>query len=346
MGNRENLEMRMSYVILAQAFTIVGMVLTAVLASAQSLDSLKQEYRRPLSIPFPPNAPYSPQIATLGKKLFFDPRLSGAKNMSCATCHNPSFGYGAPIDRAVGAANVKLGRHAPTALNAAWVAPLFWDGRAATLEDQAAGPVTAPAEMNMSFDTLVPEIKDIAEYNRWFEQLFPGTGVTRENILTAIATYERTIVADWSPFDRWIEGDEDAISGSAKRGFVLFTGKAQCSNCHTGWNMTDNKFHDIGMASDDIGRAKYEPDNPKAMYSFKTPGLRNLTQRAPFGHDGSQENLELIVRHYESGGIQRPSLADEMKPFLLTDSERQDLLDFLRSLTAEKSETPVPVLPN
>jgi cytochrome c peroxidase len=338
--------MRIAFFIIGVLTASAGIAFPAAQAPAQSIDALKQQFKRPLTIPFPPNAPYSLQMATLGKKLFFDPRLSGAKNMSCATCHNPSFGYGAPVDRAVGAANVKLPRHAPTLLNAAWIAPLFWDGRAATLEDQAAGPITASMEMNMSFEQLVPEIKAIAEYNQWFDRMFPGTGVTSANILTAIATYERTIVADWSPFDRWIEGDESAMTVSAKRGFALFAGKAQCAACHTGWNLTDNKFHDIGLAADDIGRGKYEPENPKAQYAFKTPGLRNLTQRAPFGHDGSQENLELIVKHYEGGGIQRPSLSDAMKPFSLTDSERQDLIACLRTLTAEKTETPVPVLPN
>ncbi|MFZ4808266.1 MAG: cytochrome-c peroxidase [Hyphomicrobiaceae bacterium] len=315
-------------------------------AIAQSLDDLKKQYRRPLSIPFQKESPYSPQIATLGKKLFFDPRLSGAKNMSCATCHNPSFGYEAPVDRAVGAANVKVGRHAPTILNAAWIAPLFWDGRAATLEQQAAGPITAPVEMNMKFEQLVPELGRIGEYKTWFERLFPGTGLTRENILVAIATYERTAVADWAPFDRWVEGDEGAISDGAKRGFQIFNGKALCARCHVGWNFTDNKFHDIGILTEDVGRAKFEPNNPHALHAFKTPGLRNLTQRAPFSHNGSQETLEGIVRHYETGGIQRPSLSPLMQPVALTDGEREDLLTFLRSLTAEKSETPVPVLPN
>jgi cytochrome c peroxidase len=266
--------------------------------------------------------------------------------MSCATCHNPSFGYEAPVDRAVGAANVKVGRHAPTILNAAWIAPLFWDGRAATLEQQAAGPITAPVEMNMKFEQLVPELGRIGEYKTWFERLFPGTGLTRENILVAIATYERTAVADWAPFDRWVEGDEGAISDGAKRGFQIFNGKALCARCHVGWNFTDNKFHDIGILTEDVGRAKFEPNNPHALHAFKTPGLRNLTQRAPFSHNGSQETLEGIVRHYETGGIQRPSLSPLMQPVALTDGEREDLLTFLRSLTAEKSETPVPVLPN
>jgi cytochrome c peroxidase len=318
---------------------------TAVQAS-DPLANLKGQYKRPSTVPFPSAAPYSPQLATLGKKLFFDPRLSGAKNMSCASCHNPSFGYEAPVDRAVGAANEKLGRHAPTVLNAAWVAPFFWDGRAATLEEQAAGPITASVEMNMHFDDLLKDLSGIGEYKHWFGSLFPNDGLTKDNILTAIATYERTVVADWAPFDRWVDGNESAISDSAKRGFELFNGKANCAACHTGWNFTDNQFHDIGLQTDDVGRGKYETDNIKAQHAFKTPGLRNLTQRAPFGHNGSMADLEALIRHYETGGIDRPSLSPMMTAFELSDSERQDLIAFLKSLTADKSETPVPVLPN
>jgi cytochrome c peroxidase len=319
----------------------------AAAVAAEALDAMKTLYRRPDSIPFPTTAPYSPQLATLGKKLFFDPRLSGAKNMSCASCHNPSFGYEAPVDRAVGAANVKVGRHAPTVLNAAWTEPLFWDGRAPTLEVQAAGPITAPVEMNKKLEELTEDLKQIQEYKTWFTRLFPEDGVTQKNILTAIATFERTVVADWAPFDRWVEGEDKAISESAKRGFEIFNGKAACSGCHSGWNFTDNKFHDIGLDSDDIGRGALEPNNVKAQYAFKTPGLRNLTQRAPFTHNGSQTDLVTIIRYYETAGLQdRPSLSPLMKAFSLTDAERQDLVAFLVSLTAEKSETPVPVLPN
>jgi cytochrome c peroxidase len=333
----------------SKAFGLSGLALLLSAAAAPALDApadLKDLYKRPTTVPFPIKAPYSPQLATLGKKLFFDPRLSGAKNMSCASCHNPSFGYEAPVDRAVGAANEKVGRHAPTVLNAAWVAPFFWDGRAPSLEAQAEGPITAAVEMNMHFDDLLRDLGQIGEYETWFQKLFPDTGLTKDNVLTALATYERTVVTDWAPFDRWVDGDDDAITASAKKGFELFNGKANCAACHSGWNFTDNKFHDIGLPTDDIGRGKLEPDNVMAQYAFKTPGLRNLTQRAPFGHNGSLTDLETIVRHYETGGVQRPSLSPMMIAFQLTETERQNLLDFLRSLTADKSETPVPVLPN
>lgn len=303
-------------------------------------------YKRPLTIPFEKVTPYSPQLATLGKMLFFDPRLSGNKNMNCASCHNPSFGFETPVETPIGAANTALGRQAPTVLNAAWVTPNFWDGRAKSLEEQAAGPISAAAEMNGKFDEIVDNLNNVADYKTWFEEVFPGSGVTKDNLLVAIATYERTVVSGWSPFDRWVDGEETAISDSAKRGFELFTGKAGCASCHTGWNFTDNKFHDIGLDTEDVGRAKIEADNPKALHAFKTPGLRNTAYRAPFMHNGSIPDLASVIVHYESGGIQRPSLSDSMAPFTLEDSERKDLIAFLNSLTAEKQDTPLPTLPN
>ena len=307
---------------------------------------LKELYKRPLTIPFEGVTPYSPQLATLGKMLFFDPRLSGAQNMNCATCHNPSFGFEVPVKTAIGAANVRLGRQAPTVLNAAWVKPLFWDGRAATLEEQAAGPISADVEMAGNFHDIVNTLKAINDYDKWFQRLFPEQGVTKETILTAIATYERTVVSGWSPFDRWVDGEEGAISEAAKRGFDLFNGSAKCAECHTGWNFTDNLFHDIGLDTQDIGRAKYEPDNPKALYAFKTPGLRNTAYRAPFMHDGLFATLEEVMAHYVSGGVARPSRSERMSLLTISPQDQKDLVEFMKPLTADKQETPVPILPN
>lgn len=329
--------------ILATAGALVFVLGTA---QAQDLTAEKARYRRPASIPFPEGAPYSPQMATLGKMLFFDPRLSGTQNLSCASCHNPSFGFEVPVPGAIGATNKPLPRKAPTVLNAAWIPTLFWDGRAANLEAQALGPITADAEMDGKFPEIIVRLRNTPEYATWFETLFPGQAITQENILTAIATYERTIVSGWAPFDRWIEGDEAAISPAAQRGFVLFTGKAQCAACHTGWNFTDNKFHDLGLPTKDIGRAAFEPENPLAKHAFKTPGLRNLTYRAPFGHAGQFTKLEEIVSFYETGGLSRPSKSPLMKPLVITAQERSDLIDFLRSLTAEQTRIALPNLPN
>lgn len=326
---------------------IAGVIsLVSVGAKAEDLNSLKIKYRRPTSIPFPENAPFSPQTATLGKMLFFDPRLSGKQNLSCASCHNPSFGFEVPVPGAIGATNKPLARKAPTVLNAAWIPILFWDGRAPNLEMQAMGPITADAEMDGKFPEIIDRLKGIPEYNAWFGKLFPEAGVTQDNILTAIATYERTVVSGWAPFDRWVEGDETAISSDAKRGFALFNGAAGCASCHTGWNFTDNEFHDIGIPTKDIGRAAFEPDDPLARHAFKTPGLRNLTYRAPFGHAGQFANLEETIAFYETGGLARPSKSPLMKPVSLRPEERADLIAFISSLTAEQTRTALPNLPN
>ena len=329
---------------ISAAFGVLACLSTGAVAS--DLDELKQQYRRPAEIPFPETAPYSLHMATLGKMLFYDPRLSGAQNMNCASCHNPSFGYETPVPLAIGAANTPLPRHAPTVLNHAWTPLFFWDGRAASLEEQAAGPITAAAEMNGDFDIIVQRLSAIPEYARWFDRLFPGEGVSRAAVLQAIATYERTIVTGAAPFDRWIEGDEQAISEPAKRGFMVFNGKANCSICHGGWNFTDNLFHDIGLPSEDEGRIAIVPGDESNRHAFKTPNLRNLTYRAPFMHDGSLPDLEAVIVHYETGGVSRPSLSPDMLPLVLSDGERNDLLAFLQSLTAERTETPVPILPN
>ncbi|MCF3642665.1 c-type cytochrome [Rhizobium sp. TRM95111] len=306
----------------------------------------KSLFKRPLLIPFENVTPYSPQLATLGKMLFFDPRLSGSKNMTCASCHNPSFGFETPVKTPIGAQNTALGRQAPTVLNAAWISPAFWDGRAPTLEKQAEGPITAEAEMNGEMGAILTEIQAIPDYKRWFEDVFPGSGVSKENLLTAIATYERTVVSAWSPFDRWVDGDENAISESAKRGFDIFTGKAGCASCHSGWNFADNQFHDIGLPSEDIGRGKLEPDNVEAQFAFKTPGLRNTLYRAPYMHDGSLQTMAEVIAHYENGGKSRPSLSPLMIPFSLEEEEKRDLIAFLSTLTAEKQDIPLPTLPN
>ena len=319
---------------------------SAACAAEIDLQPLKQSYRRPSSIPFPDAAPYSPQTATLGKMLFFDPRLSGAQNLSCASCHNPSFGFEVPVAGAIGSANTPLARKANTVLNAAWSKAFFWDGRAKSLEEQAQGPITTPAEMNGKFPEIVARLKAVPEYKAWFDRLYPGTGVTKDNLLTAIATYERTVVAGTAPFDRWIEGDDTALSPAAQRGFRLFNGKAGCASCHTGWNFTDDKFHDIGLPTDDIGRGKLEPDNILAQHAFKTPGLRNLIYRAPFGHHGQSADLDSIVTFYVSGGIDRPSKSPLIRPLDIDQSEGRDLIEFLKSLTAEKTETALPNLPN
>ncbi|HEU0221496.1 MAG TPA: cytochrome c peroxidase [Paracoccaceae bacterium] len=319
--------------------------LASLVAAEPVPEALRQQYRRPLDIPFPPGAPYGLQMATLGKALYFDPRLSGAQNMTCATCHNPSFGWEVPVERAVGAMATPLERQAPTILNVAWLPHFFWDGRAEDLEAQALGPMTSPAEMNGDLAVIVARLRAVPVYAQWFERLFPGRGITPETIVTAIATYERTVVSAWSPFDRWVEGDEGAISEAAKRGFRLFNGEAHCAECHAGWNFTDNAFHDTGVAGDDPGRARIAPYEPRSPHAFKTPGLRDTMRRAPYMHDGSFATMEEVIRHYLAGGIERSSRSPQLGPLALSETDIADLVAFLETLTAEPESVPSPELP-
>ena len=328
------------------ALPALAVVAASVSAPADDLTQLKAGYKRPLEVPFPASNPYTLEKAALGKALFFDPRLSGEQNINCASCHNPSFGWEVPVETAVGAQNVHLGRQAPTVLDAAWRQPFFWDGRAATAEDQAKGPIQAAMEMNLPLPEAVARLSAIPAYDAWFNKAFPDKGVTDDTIVAAIATFERTVVASYAPFDKWIDGDESAISDGAKRGFMLFTGKAMCSQCHSGWEFTDNKFHDIGTTTTDIGRAKIEPDNPLAMYAFKTPSLRDTAQRAPYMHSGKFATLKDVIDHYMTGGIDRPSRSPQMTAIDLDDGEVDDLIAFLGTLTGEKQVVTLPVLPN
>jgi cytochrome c peroxidase len=316
-----------------------------VKAPTGSLDDLKAEYRRPHAIPFPKNNPYTVEKAALGKKLFFDTRLSAANLLSCASCHNPAYGWGDGQPRGVGHNMKTLGRRSPSIVNAAFGEIFMWDGRAGTLEEQALGPIRADVEMNLPVEQLMEKLKAIPEYQPLFEAAFPKEGLKPETIANAIATYERTVVSGRAPFDVWIEGDSKAISEEAKRGFVVFNTKAGCNNCHSGWNFTDDSFHDIGLKSPDVGRAKILPNIPKMQFAFKTPGLREITRRGPYMHDGSVATLEAVMEHYDEGGINRPSRSELMKPLGLTKQEKDDLVAFMKTLTSDMDPTTVPVLP-
>lgn len=186
---------------LALAFAASG-----VLADS-NLDALKATYRRPAVIPFPADNPYTFEKATLGKMLFFEARLSRDNNLSCASCHNPSFGWQVPFAKAIGAGGKPLGRKSPTTINHAWGASFFWDGRADSLEAQARGPIEAPVEMDLPMPVAVKRLSAIEGYRQAFSRAFPKEGLTEGTLLKAIGTFERTIVTGDTPFDRWVRGD-------------------------------------------------------------------------------------------------------------------------------------------
>lgn len=304
--------------------------------AGEDLIVLQADYKRPTEIPFPDENPFSEAKSRLGQALYFDPRLSRSNMQSCASCHNPSFAWGDGLAVGVGDRMVELGRRSPTILNAAWSEALMWDGRFETLEEQALGPIEAGVEMNMPLDQLIKKLNGIEEYPDLFAAAFDGDSkITADRIAMAIATYERTVVSGEAPFDHWIKGDKGAISDSAQRGFRLFNKKARCAVCHSGWRFTDDSFHDIGLTDTDLGRGNELPDIVKMRHAFKTPGLRNIDRRGPYMHDGSIPSLELVVEHYDKGGIRRPSLSEDMEPLRLTTQEKHDLVTFMRTLTSD-----------
>jgi cytochrome c peroxidase len=313
-------------------------------AAQEPTEAQRVAYRRPDTIPFPKDNPYTPAKAALGKMLFFDTRLSRDKNISCASCHNPSFGWEVPFAKAIGAGGKPLGRHAPTTVNLAWSKHLFWDGRAPSLEAQAQGPLEAPVEMDLPLSIAVTRLKEVEGYRLAFAKAFPQSGLTDATILLAIATFERTIVTGDTPFDRWMRGDKTAMSDGAKRGFALFDGKAGCSACHKGWNFTDDQFHDIGLPTADKGRMTVTK-NAADQHAFKTPGLREIAARAPYMHHGEFATLEAVVAHYVGGGQKRPSLSAEMKPLPLNGTDLLDLVAFMRALSSPQATLAMPNLP-
>jgi cytochrome c peroxidase len=318
---------------------------TAQAAEIKSRADWKKEYVRPAEVPFPEDNPYTAAKAELGRTLFFDPRLSGSNYISCGTCHNPSFAWGDGLPKGIGHAMTVLGRRTPTVLNLAWSEQLMWDGRFETLEDQALGPMSAPVEMNQQMEAIATELQAIPEYKTLFKVSFGGEGISVPNIAKAIATFERTIVSGIAPFDRWVAGEEVAISESAKRGFDLFNNKANCVACHSGWNFTDDSFHDVGLPDTDIGRGKQLPDIEVMQHAFKVPTLRNSVERAPYMHDGSLRNLFSVVAHYNDGFKKRPSLSSEVYKLSLNDVEQADIVAFLKTLSSKDAPVALPRLP-
>ena len=303
-------------------------------------------YARPDAVPYPGDNHPSADRELLGRTLFFDPRLSGSGWISCASCHNPGFAWGDGLPRAIGHGMKELGRRTPTILNLAWASSLFWDGRAGSLEEQALGPVQAAGEMNQPLDGLVVKLKAVPAYVALFDKAYPGEGISPATIGKAIASFERTAVSAPAAFDRWIGGDESAISDEAKRGFAVFNQEGRCAQCHSGWRFTDDGFYDIGVVTADLGRGARFAEIPAMQHTFKTPTLRNVDRRAPYMHNGSVASLEDVVELYDRGGLEhRDSLSPDVKPLGLRPDQKRDLVAFLKTLTSDDRPVQVPTLP-
>ena len=304
------------------------------------LAALKAEFRRPAeAAPEPEDNPSSAAKVRLGWALFQDRRLSGDMSLACVDCHQPERDWQDGRQRALGAGGHALRRRTPSLFDVAWGETFFWDGRAPSLEAQSLVPIEAADEMNQKMVDAVARLKGVAFYQGLFAEAFPeAPEATEENVAGAIASFERTIMSGTTPFDRWVEGHEDAIGPAAKRGFALFAGAANCSACHLGWRLTDDSFHDTGLpGAGDPGRGPVIAV-PMLANAFKTPGLRNVARRAPYMHDGALPTLRAVVDHYADGIVDRPTLSDDLKRVVLTEAERADLVAFLELLSDEQDQ--------
>lgn len=315
--------------------------------SPDSLAGLRPDYARPATIPFPADNPYSRAKAELGRKLFFDTNLSGSRTTSCASCHQPGRSWADNLPLAIGDNHSIVNRRSPTVLDLAWLPRLGWSGSFKDIEAVTFTAITQSGNMNLSESQALDRVRENSNYVRDFNTIFGRDGITRETVEQSIGTYERTIISGMAPFDRWVEGDDNALSAPAKRGLALFNGAAGCANCHEGWSFTDGSFHDIGVATgDDIGAGQRFPTSTKLRYAFKTPTLRDVARRAPYMHDGSFPTLKSVIDLYDRGGIDRPSRSESIRPLGLTQEQKSDLVEFLESLTSQTPTASMPALPN
>ncbi len=292
---------------------------------------------KPESIPAPKNNPITKEKTDLGKLLFFDPRLSRNDTVSCATCHIPYYYWTDKVSKAVGIDGRKGSRNTPTIINSAYLHTFFWDARANSLEEQALGPVEAKAEMDLAPQDLVKKLRKIEGYRELFEKAFPGEGITEETIAKAIATFERSVVSKESPFDRWVKGDENAISAEAKEGYEIFIGQGKCKSCHNGFNFTNESLNNIALGDSDPG-AFVLNENPIWRGSFKTPTLRNVAETSPYFHDGSVHTLEEAVYICGNGGRYKdlPGRSPFFRDRGLSLEQVRKVVRFLETLTEER----------
>jgi cytochrome c peroxidase len=295
----------------------------------------------------PADNPMTPEKAALGRQLFFDKRLSGDGSRSCYACHVCEKGLTDGLSKAIGAFNKPLPRSSPTLWNIGYHKMFYWDGRSASLEKQA---MAAWQLGNMGAKDheaeILAKINGLQGYRSQFQKVFGGDA-TAENIMQAIATFERTIISGDTAWDRWQAGDQSAASEAAKHGWEVFK-ETKCNNCHDGVLLTDQQFHNVGIGMEapepDAGRGKIS-NKPEETGAFKTPTLRDIAKSAPYFHDGSAATLEEAVDLMLGGGKPNQYLDKKnIEKRTITPEQRRDLLEFLKSLNVDcrLSEPPLP----
>ncbi|NMC21246.1 MAG: c-type cytochrome [Thermogutta sp.] len=310
------------------------------------------ELKIPLGLPpleIPADNPMTVEKIELGKMLFFDKRVSKDGTLSCATCHDPQMAWAEHTPTSKGIHDQIGDRNAPTVINAAYAAAQFWDGRAATLEDQALGPVANPIEMGNTMEGMMQNLDAVPQYRELFQKVF-GTGVTPESFAKAVAAFERTVLSGDSPYDRFKAGQEDALTDAQKRGLELFENSG-CADCHTPPLFSSYDYYNAG-----VGMDKEKPDQGRKavtgedydMGAFRVPSLREVANTGPYFHDGSVAGLEEAVALMAAGGKDNPHRSvefDTVREAKLTPEQQKDIVEFLKALSGTYPMTEPPQLP-
>ena len=343
----------------------IGLVLSIVLSAfAGHLEPFK-------GVSIPEANPQTPAKIELGKKLFFDRRLSGDGTMNCATCHIPDMAFTDGQEISLSYPTTRNWRNAPTLVNIGLFKNLFYDGRATSLEDQALFPMMSAFEMNLNLDYLEEKIRVVPEYARAFQEVFGGD-VTRERIAMALASYQRTLVSLNAPIDRYLKGDQAALSPQAQKGYRIFTGKGKCTDCHDGVLLSDDKFHALNIPENPehqndpritatrrfVAKVYHYPDyknlnedpgrylitkDKKDWKAFRTPTLREVAKTAPYMHNGIFATLDEVIDFFDRGGGKGNTA---LKPIGLTASEKAELKAFLaEALSGEELVVRMPEVP-
>lgn len=333
--------------------TIVILVISGVTYFTQKVDSPKallsgepEKLKIPLGLPpvhWPAANPYAQKKAELGRLLYFDKRLSSDGAISCASCHAVRLAFTDRRKVSIGVGGRRGTRHAPTVINAVYQKNLFWDGRAKTLEEQGKVPLANPKEMTFRdnvHDAHIEcenRVRAIPGYRVLFNEIFHNEECRIDDIVAAIATFERTVLSGNSAYDRYHAGDKSAMTREQVHGYKVFK-QVGCDNCHGGTLFTDGRFLNIGVGMEarkpDLGR--YEITKKKEDWgAFKVPTLREIKNTYPYMHDGSQATLEEVIEYYDKGGTPNANLHPLMRPLHLSEKDKRALKSFLEALSGE-----------
>lgn len=288
---------------------------------------------------FPADNPYSEDKASLGRTLFYDPRLSNSNQIACASCHDPELGWTDNRKFSFGHDRQLGSRNAMTIINSAFATSLFWDGRAATLEDQAKMPIEDSREMHEHIDIATEKIVKVKGYEMLFEKAFGDKKITKDRIAKAIATFERTVISPASKFDRFIDGDKDAFTDYEVMGLHLFRTKAQCMNCHNSGYFSNNQFENDAtslLSSDEEDLGQYLITKKTAdVGKFRVPSLREVAKTGPWMHNGSFNTLTEVIEFYSKGNPESSKNRSTIHEGAVLNSEKSHLLKLL-DLTKEE----------